>query len=184
MKKILALLMSLILVFTLAACGGKAKTDITDSLELLNTVWNGYSEADKFPAAGGDAENTIMDAPGAFGVADTEALDATLGFPAASASKIDGAASLVHMMNLNTFTSGAYHVVNSADTEGLVTEIKDNIMKRQWMCGFPEKLVIVTVDDLYIVSAFGNTELVDNFVSYISTAYPQAKTVVNEPIVV
>lgn len=184
MKKILAVIMATILVLSLAACGGKATTDITDSAELLNTVWNAYAAEDKFPAAGGDALNTVMDAPGVFGVEDTEALDATLGFPAASAAKIDGAASLTHMMNLNTFTAGAYHIVDSADTDGLVTEIKDNIMKRQWMCGFPDKLVIVTIDDLYIVSAFGGSELVDDFVSYIAAAYPQAKTVVDETITV
>lgn len=183
MKKILALIMATLLILTLSACGGKtASSDIKDPLELLTTVWGGYADEEKFPV--GDALGVSMDAPGALGVENTDVLDATLGFPVASVAKIDNAASMVHMMNLNTFTAGAYHVVDSVDTEGLVTEIKENILKRQWMCGFPEKLVVITIDDLYIVSAFGNGELIDNFVSKVSAAYPQAKTVVNEAIVV
>ena len=43
-------------------------------------------------------------APGNFSMDDADLLDSSLGFPAAEAGKIDGAASLVHMMNLNTFT--------------------------------------------------------------------------------
>lgn len=182
MKKILALILVTIFVFSLTACGGKATTKITDSLELLTTVWNGYAEEDKFPA--GDALGVSMNEPAAIGVENKDVLDATLGFPVDSVEKIDNAASIVHMMNLNTFTGGVYHVVDSAETQGLVTKIKDNIMNRQWMCGFPEKLVIITVDDLYIVSAFGNAELIDDFASYVAAAYPQAKTVVNEPITV
>lgn len=35
-------------------------------------------------------------------------------------------------------------------------------MGRQWMCGFPDKLVVISVDD-YLVSVFGNEELVNTF---------------------
>ena len=183
MKKILALVMSVLLVFTFAACGGKKPTtDIKDSYELLSAVWKGYAEKDVFPV--GDALGIAMNEPGALGVENTDVLDSTLGFPAASVSKIDNAASMVHMMNLNTFTSGVYHVVDHTELDGLVAEIKNNIMNRQWMCGFPDKLVIITVDDLYIISAFGKSDLVDNFASYVAAAYPQAKTVVDEAIIV
>ena len=183
MKKILALIMATLLIVTLSACGGKpATSDIKDPLELLTTVWNGYAEEDKFPAAGGDEANSVMQGPGVYGIEDAEAIDYMLGFPPSSVEKIDGAASLTHMMNLNTFTAGAYHVKNSADTLGLVTEIKDNILNRQWMCGFPDKLIVVTIDDLYIVSAFGKNEPIDKFLANIIAAYPQAKTVVDATI--
>ena len=49
------------------------------------------------------------------------------------------------MMNANTFTAGAFHVASSSDVDSVVSDLKDNIMNRQWMCGFPDKLVILTL---------------------------------------
>ena len=62
------------------------------------------------PAATTPKKNMRDGAPGNFSMDDADLLDSSLGFPAAEAGKIDGAASLVHMMNLNTFTCGAFHV--------------------------------------------------------------------------
>ena len=205
MKKFLAILLTAALSFSLIACGGsdnknndnnsnnndssnadqsnEEQTSVKDALELLNTVWNSYGDDEKFPAAGGDMseENMTMDAPGKFSIEDTEALDTTLGFPSASVDKIDGAASLVHMMNANTFTCGVFHAKSSADVSNLTAALKDNISQRQWMCGFPDKLVIVTGGD-YVVSFFGENEIVDTFKTKLSTAYPSVETICDEPI--
>lgn len=185
MKKILAILLSALLIFSLVGCGEKAPTtEIKDPVELLSNVWDKFGENDRFAVMGGDfsEENSVMDKPGVFAITDAEAVDATLGFPAASIAKIDSAASLVHMMNANTFTCGAYHVVDYKNNETLINEIKTNIDNRQWMCGFPEKLVIATVDDLYVVAFFGNEQIVSNFSNNLSVAYPQAKVVVDQAI--
>ncbi len=186
MKRIFAVLMAAMLMLSLVACGenGGTESTITSPVEILNTVWATYAEEEKFPAAGGDMteENMNMEGPGVYGIEDTEGLDATLGFPAASVSKIDSAASLMHMMNANTFTCGAYHLVNADDKDAVVSELKDNIMNRQWMCGFPDKLVIVSVED-YLVSYFGNGEIVDNFTAKLTTSYTQATVVCEESLV-
>ena len=193
MKRILAIFLTSLLTLTLAACGGNENSADSDSsndqnsvkssLELLTTVWSSYEDDEKFPAAGGDMseENMTMDAPGKFGIDDTAALDTTLGFPAASAEKIDDAASLVHMMNANTFTCGAFHVKNAGDIADISTAIRDNIMQRQWMCGFPDKLVIVQVDD-YIISFFGEKEIVDTFKTKLNAVYTSAETICDDPI--
>ena len=60
--------------------------------------------------------------------------------------------------------------------------MRENILARRWMCGFPEKLVIVTVGD-YIVSVFGHADPVDTFTAKLAAAYPNAKTVSDDPIV-
>ena len=191
MKKILPILLAAVLILSLAACGGN-KTEkpneagegtVKSSLELLTTVWSSYGDDEKFPAAGGDMseENMSMDGPGKFGVADAAMLDSTLGFPEASAAKLDDAASLVHMMNANTFTCGVFHVKDSADIADVCAAVKDNIMQRQWICGFPDKLVIVTVDG-YIVSFFGENEIVDTFKTKLTAAYTSAETICEEPI--
>lgn len=196
MKKFLSILLTALLVLSLAACSsnnnpggsdtpnnGENESTVNSTLDLLNTVWASYGDDEKFPSAGGDMTeaNMSMEGPGKFGVEDASVLDSTLGFPEASATKIDDAASLVHMMNANTFTCGAYHVVNADDIDAVSAEVKDNIMNRQWICGFPEKLVIVNVDG-YIVAFFGTADLVDGFNAKLAAAYTSAKTVCDEPI--
>ena len=104
-----------------------------------------------------------------------------LGFPAADADKLTDAASLSHMMNANTFTAGAFHVTNSSDVDTVVSDLKDNIMNRQWMCGFPDKLVVLTLGD-YVVSCFGAEELVDEFSEKVTAAFSGASVVCDEAI--
>lgn len=194
MKKIIALIMVAVLMLTFAACGGNTDNNgdtnkeetpavtIASPVELLNTVWASYADDEKFPVAGGDEANMNMEGPGVFGLENGgEGFVAITHFPAESVAKIDSAATLMHMMNANTFTGAAYHVVD-ADMAALVTEVKDSVMATRWMCGFPEKLVIVTVGE-YMVSYFGHADLVSTFTAKLQAAYPSAEVVVDEPIV-
>lgn len=86
----------------------KPAAAVDDALTILNAIWNTYSDEEKFPAAGGDSEHAVDGAPGSFDVSNADSLSYQLTFPADDASLIDSAASLVHMMNLNTFTCGAF----------------------------------------------------------------------------
>ncbi len=193
MKKILALLLAAVMVLSLAACTDKgseggatspsgAQTNQPKSaLEILEKVWSKYSTDEKFPATGGSEKHMEEDKPGKFDVSDAEALDFELGFPKAQASEIDDAASLMHMLNENNFSCGVYHVKDSGNAEALAGKIKENILARQWLCGFPEKLVILTVGD-YIVSVFGAGELTDTFVAKLSAEYSSAKQLFDVPI--
>ena len=194
MKKIIALIMVAVLMLTFAACGAKTDNNgdtnkeetpavtIASPVELLNTVWASYAEEEKFPVGGGDEANMSMEGPGVFGLEDGgEGFVAITHYPAESVAKIDSAATLMHMMNANTFTGAAYHVVD-ADMAALATEVKDSVMATRWMCGFPEKLVIVTVGE-YMVSYFGHADLVSTFTAKLQAAYPSAEVVVDEPIV-
>ena len=186
MKKILALLLAAVMVLSLAACTNKgseggatspsgAQTNQPKSaLEILEKVWSKYSADEKFSATGGSEKHMKEDKPGKFDVSDAEALDFELGFPKANASEIDDAASLMHMLNQNNFSCGVYHVKDSGNVEALAGKIKENILARQWLCGFPEKLVILTIGD-YIVSVFGAGELTDTFVAKLSAEYSSAK---------
>lgn len=194
MKKIISAVLAAIFVLGFSACGaggsensgalsGAEQPAAESALELLETVWNSYADGEKFSAVGGDmsGETMTMDAPGKFDTADSAALDSTLGFPAGEADKIDDAASLMHMMNANTFTCGAFHVQDTAALDDVAAAVRENILNRQWLCGFPEKLVIVTVGG-YVVSFFGAGEIVDVFGEKLAAAYPAAETVCDEPI--
>ena len=58
MKKFTALLLALVMVLSLAACGAKndATTDIPDSTTLLSNVFAQYAEDEKFPVGGGSGD--------------------------------------------------------------------------------------------------------------------------------
>ncbi len=173
MKKFIALALAATLALSLAACGSKTDTGgsgdqaytPTSALDLLEKVWNTYSDDEKFPAAGGDTseENAKEDAPGVYDLTDRAVVNSFLGLP--ETAMVDQAASLVHMMNLNTFTAAAYHCTD--DAAALATALRDNILQRQWVCGFPDKLIVAVVGE-YVVTAFGAEDLVDNFMSHLN----------------
>ena len=188
MKKITSLALALALALTLTACGKKDNTAGSgdssipaDATALLTAVWDAHSDDEKFPAAGGDYENPVEDAPGAVSIADADNLNYMLTLPVEDAGKIDGAASLSHMMNANTFTCGAYHVKNAADAKTLAQALRDSIQSRQWMCGFPDKLVILTLGD-YVVSCYGAEDLVAQFSEKVTEAFTDAAVVCDEAI--
>ncbi len=243
MKKIIALILALVMIMSLAACGGKTTEepaapeaadpgnepaapgegpdtdempavipDASDSdlpveypstdsdlpsieypstdsdlpagdnlpLSILETVWATYADDEKFAAGGGDYENMVMDGPGACGLSDAEGLDALFGIPAASIGSVSAAASLMHMMNANTFTSACYELKGGVDAQAFAGELKDNILARQWMCGFPETLVIIEVEGC-VISAFGNGEIIQLFKDKIAASY-SATVLVEEAI--
>ena len=153
----------------------------TGALSLLTSVWSTYSEDDKFPAAGGDAEHSVDGAPGSFDVSNADSLTYQLTFPSADVSLIDGAASLVHMMNLNTFTCGAFHVSDAGNVSTIAADIRSAVQGKQWMCGFPDKLVIFTSGQ-YVVSVYGNESLVNTFRDKFVAAHSGASTVYDEAI--
>lgn len=186
MKKIVSLVLAALLVLSLAACGdknnagdGDKPAKPTSALNILETVWNTYGEDEKFAVAGGDFSeaNTREDAPGVFDLKDRALVDSELGLPETAA--VDEAASLVHMMNANTFTAAAYHA--TGDTAELAQQLRDNIMQRQWMCGFPDKLVIATLGN-YVVSVYGDEELVNTFRDKLQAAYSDAAIAYDEMI--
>lgn len=171
MKKFISLVLAAALAFSLVACGSKTddKSDQpytpASALDLLEKVWSTYTEDEKFPASGGDYSeaNSKEDAPGVYDLSDRAAVDSALGLP--ETAKVDQAASLVHMMNANTFTAAAYHCTD--DPAALATQLRDNIQQRQWMCGFPDKVAVSVVGE-YVVSVFGAEDLVDTFMSHLN----------------
>lgn len=186
MKRLISIMLAAMMIFSLAACGDKggagAMKDV-NALNVLETVWGTYGEDEKFPVAGGDMANSVMDGAGAFDVTDTESLDAMLGVPSSIAEDIDNAASLMHMMNANTFTCGSYQLKEGVDTETFTTALKDNIMSRQWMCGFPDTLIVVTLSDTHVVAAFGNAEIIETFKTKLAASYESAEVLFEESLV-
>ena len=187
-KKLMCVVLAATMVFSLMGCGNKEakedaveiKTPVESSDALLNKVWDTFSDDQKFPAMGGDFSNPVDNAAGIFNIADTETLTYMLYIPADNVAMIDEAASLIHAMNTNTFTGAAFHLTDAANADALVQALKDNITTTQWMCGFPDKLAIFTVNGEYVVSAFGNAEIMDNFKTKLAEVYGEGAVLVVE----
>lgn len=189
MKKLLCLLLAVCLLAAMVGCSAKKENSDDDNkvetkidpLTLLNTAWDGVAEDAKFAAVGGDAENSTDNAAGTYSIADAAELDRQLGFPEAEIGSISSAAALFHMMNLNNFTCGAYQLNDGVDAAALAETVRANIQARHWMCGFPEKLVIVSAGGC-LVAMFGLEQNTTAFTSALSAAYSDAAVLVDEPI--
>ena len=187
MKKILSLALACVLALSLTACGktgdisGGSSDVPADAGALLTAVWDTYTDDEKFPASGGSYDAPVEDAPGAVDISDADNLNYMLTLPVEDAAKIDGAASLGHMMNANTFTCGAFHVTSKDDVESVAQDLRDAIQSKQWMCGFPDKLVIFTYDQ-YVVSLYGDEELVNTFRDKFTAAYSDSTIAYDEAI--
>lgn len=190
MKKITTIILTILAVISLAACGGSpdspAKGEASEyqtALEVLNTVFDTYAEEDKFAVMGGDSGNLTQDAPGSFDISKTEELQYTLGLPSANATDIDDAASMVHLMNGNTFTGAAYHLKEDTDLNTFADSVKENILKTQWLCGMPDTLIIINVDGRYVITAYGEAGIMETFKTNALSALSGAEVMIEEPIV-
>ena len=112
---------------------------------------------------------------------DAGELDRVLGYPAAEISKIEAAASLTHMMNANTFTAGAYQVKRGEDIDALARQLETNILSRQWICGFPDKVLVAYVGGC-LIGAFGAEEPIDNFKTHLGECYSNVVIVSEAPV--
>ena len=120
--------------------------------------------------------------PGTVGLENASDVEYLLSIPASVVAMADDGASLFHMMNLNTFTCGAYRLKDAADVDSVAAAIKEYVMGKQWMCGFPDKLIVVSVDN-YLISCFGAEDLVNTFRDKLQAAYSGAVVITDEPIV-
>ncbi len=166
MKRMAALLLALTMVLSLAACGGSGeeseKSAYANSLEVMETIWNGVPEESRFMCFGGNQNgNSVDNAPGNFDLTDTNGLSGFLLIPDAYHGNLENAASLTHMLNANTFTSAAIRV-SGAEVETVAGAIEEKVQGNHFICGAPERLVIMTTGD-YIVYVFGASDLIDTF---------------------
>ena len=142
-------------------------TTYQNAQELLTGIWAQYSETERFPIMGGDYDNIVDNAPGTFDLSHAEAaanLDSLYAFPPEEMSKIDSAAGMIHGMNANIFTCGAFRIKQGNDLNACAEQIKNHILNKQFICGSPEKLAILSLPGHYLISVFGTTDAVTSFV--------------------
>lgn len=188
MKKFISAVLALTLALSLAACGGKtaeptvpAQELPASALEILENTWAGYAEEEKFPVIGGSMAAPVDNAPGAYDLAD-ENISFQLLIPAEQLESVTEAASMIHMMNANTFTCAAYKLADGVTAADFGAAMKDAVMNNQWMCGFPDRLLVKGFGDSYVVVAFGVNDAMDPFEKNLDAANPGMTTIASENI--
>lgn len=188
MKKIIALLLAAVCIFAFAGCGASNDTpaegqtaSYADATEVLTKVWGTYGDDEKFMAWGGDSANMVDGAPGTFDITMTDEMAANLVISGDLAGTIDGAANLMHGMNLNMFTATAVHTTGDAAAyaDGYASALAAN----QWMCGVPEQYVIIDAGSGYVVTAFGAADLIKTFEEKALAALDGSSVIKSGPVV-
>jgi hypothetical protein len=188
-KKVIMSIVAVALVVAIGViavgCGnGAAKMEFTDTADVINKVVDTYTEENKFFAVGGDINAPVDGKAGLMNLADTEVVNSMLHTNDELLADVDEVASFVHAMNANTFTSGAFKLKSAGDAETFATSLKDSVLATQWMCGFPEKIVIFNVNGGdYVVYAIGNGEAIDYFKTQLTTVMGESAVVVTEEAV-
>ena len=191
MKKTVAILLTLMTLLA-AGCGSKpAETPdepqapaFASAVELYTQIWDTLGEDRQFPAAGGDAEHEA-EAPAKFAL--TKENKETFEYLLHVTDELydmldDDAATLQHMMNTNTFSSAAAKLKDPSAAEEFAEAYKTAVQGQQWMCGFPDKVVVISVDD-YVIMAYGYEDIINDLVDACSVVAPGARVLVDAPAV-
>ncbi len=153
-----------------------------DAVALLNAVFATYAEENKFPIGGGDMDNMAMDAAGKYDLALIEELNVVAHLPASQNANVEEAANVMNMMNANSFSGAAYLLKDGTDAATFAADFKAALDNAQWMCGFPEKFVVIQAGD-YVITAYGLATNIDYFKTQATSALAGSAVVLEGDIV-
>lgn len=200
MKKILAILLVVVMVFGCVACGAandnnteagkgtdkeasagtvdKNTSTIKNANEILTKVWASYidnAEEDlQLTIGGGNLSTMLTDEPATFDLTLDDAkeeLTTAYCIPEKTIKKVDDVATMVNMMMAKNFTCAAIHVKDAKDVKTVVSDIEKATLNNHWIGGFPDKFIIVTIEENYVVTAFGNSMVIDELKDAITAVY-------------
>lgn len=196
MKKMISILLVMLMsvsMLALAGCSGNDNGDgnnagsdtpaIESAQAFYTDVWAKFAEDDKFPSGGGDAEHSTEDGPGQFLLTEenAESFKYLLHVTDELYDMLeDDVSTLQHMMNTNTFCSAVAKLKDASKAAEFAESYKTAIQGQRWMCGFPDKVVVISVGD-YVVMAYGLEDNINNLVAACSAVEESAKVLVDAP---
>ena len=204
-RKGLLLLLTATMLLSCIACGSnqtgntennketetEKKVEIADANDILTKVWDTYEIEDtdgnmyndRFALMGGHFDSAVMDMPAKYDLTKTGDLELMYCVPQDVIPMLDDAATMVHLMRASTFTAGAYHVTDVSNVKSVVEAIKTQTLGNQWLGGFPDRHVIAVIDEQYVVAAFGDEKVIENFEQALKEVFgKQAVVEVKEAI--
>ena len=192
MKKLIAMLLAAVMVMgVFAACSVNVNTEATteattesvpaeSATEILENIWAQMGEENQFFVMGGNMENVVDGKPGEYNMEYKENLTYNLLVPENELANIDEAGFVQHAMNANNFTAGVVHY--TGDVTAFAAAMQSAIQNNQWICGFPEALVIAVINTEYVLVTFGINDAMNPFITALDAAYANADVLYNEAI--
>ena len=188
MKKMLAFVLVLVMGLSLVACGNTTEPTqpVADapasSLEVLQNIWALYGEDEMFPVMGGNPEGGAME-PAVWDAAFLTDLCYSLQLTEADMESVADAATMIHMMNANTFTAGVVKMADGTDMAAFADTMADALKNNQWMCGMPEHMVIADMGGNYMLIAFGVNDAMGPFEAHLAEAYAGVTPIYSESMI-
>ena len=193
MKKLISLALVLAMALcVLAGCGAPAANEggassetaaPASALEVLETIWALYGDDEMFPVIGGNMEAPVDGAPGNYDMAYAENLTFNLVVPAEELGNVTEAATMIHMMNANTFTAGVVKLADGVDVDAFAATMHDALVNNHWMCGMPEHMVIANMGGNYLLVAFGVNDAMTPFQAHLTEAYAGVTPIYSESMI-
>ena len=119
--------------------------------------------------------------PGAVSPDDGEMLESQTLYPASSADKLDSAAVYFNVMNQNNGTFAAFEVKNEGEVQTLADMMKTKVKNNQWICGFPERYLIMRVGDIMIFS-YGLDESLTAWKNAVFSVHTETEVLYDEKL--
>lgn len=155
--------------------------DTTTALDILDCAWISMGAEHQPSAYGGHMSEEFMHGPYTYDLAYAEDLAATLLLPADQMGSVVDAATVVHMLNANSMTAGVVKLKEGTDMKAFADATAERISNNRWMCGFPEKLVIVQVGEDFLFVGYGLVEMMDPMVNGLKESIT-ASELYNQPL--
>ena len=211
MKKILAIVLAALMLVAFVGCGNTTdetnapETNAPDAneteapvvntpvaengLEIVNNIINSFTDAEKeeiyLSVAGGYGDNMSWEAPGSHPINDEDSRLSAMSFFNINEeilNIIDGEIGMaMNPMRIQNLMVGCFRVVDTADVNESAELVKTTVLSTQWTCGFPEKYVLIIIDD-YILTMYGASIQLDAIVAKTQTIYESAVVFANELI--
>ena len=154
--------------------------EITDATEILTKAWDMYAQEDRFEIMGGHFETAVVGLPAEYDLTQTTDLVQMYCVPEDHVENLDDVATMVDLYNSGRFMAGAFHVTGANDVKDFAEGIQSQVVENEWHGEKPEKLLVVKIDEQYVVSVSGRASLVNEYKQKLEAVYQEMVTVMIE----
>ena len=143
----------------------------SSAVEVLEPIWMGLGGEHQPAAYGGHFSEEYTSGPATYDLTYAEDLAAVLLLPVEKMDSVEDAATVVHMLNANTMTAGVVKLKEGTDVVAFAGTVAERISNNQWMCGFPEWMSVVQIEDNFLFIAYGVYDLVTPMVENMDSSW-------------
>lgn len=148
---------------------------VTQSCDMLERIWSGYTPGERFAVFGGDPGNSVTDGPGDLDITDFDILQKHFSLTPELYGKITEAAALEHLLNRNVFCAGVFRLVEGVDGIQFALQLRNALENTQWSGGRPQRYLIAQPEQGFLLLAYGQTSVLDTFLIRMNQAYPKGQ---------